>query len=347
MLLERLGFDPYFKKPFEELAEPALVPARVVRVEAELATLLGADGEMVARVMGGLRRGEQRPVTGDWAAIDVQAGVMKRLLPRKTELGRQAAGARTEKQLVAANVDRVLVVMGLDGDFNLRRLERHLTLVHDAGASPVVLLTKAGLFDDADQQVAEAETVALGAPVHAVDVIAGIAADVPRRYLGAGTTAVLVGSSGAGKSTLINHLVGGDRVRTAPVREHDDRGRHTTTRRELWLVPPDGGAVIDTPGMRELQLWADEHALDATFPDIDALAADCRFRDCGHTREPGCAVRAAVDAGELDAGRFDSFRRLSRELDAHARRRSEHDRRAHGRTGARLVREALRLKGRK
>ena len=346
MLLSRLGYSSLFREAFEKLANPALIPARVVRIEAETLTLLGEGGELTARVAGAVRDGGLRPVTGDWVAVDAALGVVNHVLSRKSELVRQAAGNRTAKQVVAANVDRVLVLMGLDGDFNPRRVERYLTLAYDSGATPVVLLTKAGLVDDAEERVAEIETITFGVPVHAIDVVSGIGAELPRRYLEAGTTAVLVGSSGVGKSTLLNHLIGSERVRTAPVREHDDRGRHTTTRRELWLVPPDAGAIIDTPGMRELKLWAAPESLDAAFPEIQELAACCRFRDCEHAREPGCAVRGAVEKGLLPAERLESFRRLGREIAAHSLRRSEHERRAQGRVFSRLVREALRLKGR-
>ncbi|HEU4407859.1 MAG TPA: ribosome small subunit-dependent GTPase A [Polyangiaceae bacterium] len=316
----------------------------MTRVSADRAQVRGEAGEFEALVpralaaAGGL-------VAGDWVAVDAERGAVERVLPRRTEFARQAAGRRTERQVVAANVDVVFLLAGLDGDFRARRLERYLALAHASGASPVVLLTKAGLCADAGAFVREAQAVARGAPVHAIDVVEGRGAEAPLGYLGPGVTAALLGSSGVGKSTLANHLLGEARAETGAVREHDARGRHTTTRRELFFLP-SGAALLDTPGMREVQLWVERSALDETFDDLAALAGGCRFRDCGHGAEPGCALRAAVERGEVDAARLASFVALGREIEGHAERRAERARRgrSEGRQAGRLVREAMRMK---
>jgi ribosome biogenesis GTPase / thiamine phosphate phosphatase len=284
-------------------------------------------------------------VAGDWVAFAPERRTVVRVLPRRTEFARQAAGRRTERQIVAANVDVVFLLSGLDGDFSPRRLERYLSLAHASGARPVILLTKAALCPDAGPYLREAEAIARGAPVHAIDVVAGLGADAPLGHLAPGETAALIGSSGVGKSTLANHLLGEARAATSAVREHDARGRHTTTRRELFFLP-SGAALLDTPGMREVQLWADRSALDETFDDLAELARGCRFRDCNHEGEPGCALRAAAEGGEVEPGRLESFVSLGRELEGHAERRAERARRdrSEGRKMGKLVRDVMRLK---
>lgn len=320
MNLRVLGFDDGFARALAGLALADAYVGRVARVDADIAQLLVEAGEQSARVPRRVVRAALgRPVTGDWVAC-VSAGepVVEAVLPRRSELVRRAAGRRAAAQLLCANVDVLFVVMGLDGDFNLRRLERYLTLAAEGRVRPVVLLTKAGLCANAAALTAEASAVAQGVTVHALDVLSGIAADVPLGYLGEGVTAAVVGSSGAGKSTLVNHLLGEDRMRIASVRVHDDRGKHTTTHREL-LPLPMGGAVIDTPGLRELGLWADSGALETAFSDVIELGAGCRFRDCAHGAEPGCAVRAAVAEGRLDGARLASYIALGAELARRAR----------------------------
>jgi ribosome biogenesis GTPase len=344
MHLESLGFSPFFRAAFESLDAPGSVPARVTRAHADRAQVRGEAGEFEALVPRSLAAAGG-VVAGDWVSFDPGRGSVGRALPRRTEFARQAAGRRTERQVVAANVDVVFLLAGLDGDFSARRLERYLALAHASGASPVVLLTKAGLCPDAGAFLREAEAVARGAPVHAVDVVEGLGVEAPQRHLGPGVTAALLGSSGVGKSTLANHLLGEARAETGAVREHDARGRHTTTRRELFFLP-SGGALLDTPGMREVALWADRAALDETFDDLAALARGCRFRDCGHGGEPGCALRAAAERGEVEPGRLAGFVSLGRELEGHAERRAERARRdkAEGRKVGRLVRDVMRLK---
>lgn len=315
-LLEDIGFDDRLRRAYSELSIEHGFVGRVARIDADLAQLISDSGELTARVPRKVLRAELgRPVTGDWVAWTRGAEpIVESVLPRRSELVRRAAGRRAAPQILCTNVDVLFVVMGLDGDFNPRRLERYLTLAGEGRMKPVVLLTKAGLCADTEARVADARSVARVVDVHAIDVIAKIAEDVPLRYLHRGVTAAVVGSSGAGKSTLVNALLGQSRMRVDSVREHDDRGKHTTTHRELMLLP-SGGAIIDTPGLRELGLWADADALEVAFADLIALATGCRFRDCAHGAEPGCALRAAVAGGALDATRLASYTALAKELE--------------------------------
>jgi ribosome biogenesis GTPase len=241
------------------------------------------------------------------------------VLPRRTSLSRRAAGMQEAEQVLAANVDVVFLVGGLDHDFNPRRMERALVLVWQGGARPVVLLNKLDLCADVAARCREMEGVSLGVPVHAISALAGLGLEAVGAHLGRGTTAVMIGSSGAGKSTLANRLLGEVRQQTLAVRQHDSRGRHATTHRELFLLP-GGGVLIDTPGLRELQLWAPETALDQVFSDVEELKRSCRFADCRHAGEPGCAVAQAVASGTLDPGRLASYQKLQRELRHHRAR---------------------------
>lgn len=253
------------------------------------------------------------PAIGDWVLVDALRGSVGALLPRTTTLVRRAAGKRDRGQVVAANLDVVLVLLGLDADYNLRRLDRYLALVGESGARPVVLLTKAGLVPDAGSRVLEVEKHAPGVEVIAVDVVLGIRAEAPAALIPIGVTAAVVGSSGVGKSTLVNHLLGSDVQGTRAVRTRDDRGVHTTSRRELFRVP-GGGVVIDTPGMRELGLWGAGATLEESFPEIAEAALRCKFTDCRHAGEIGCAVEAAVREGAIDPARLVSFTTLRKEL---------------------------------
>jgi ribosome biogenesis GTPase len=299
--------------------------ARVIRAERGQVATLGEMGERVSVVPGTLKAGEGAPTTGDWVVLSDRGAVLA-VLPRRTRFVRRAAGLRTEAQVVAANVDLAFVLTGLDGDFNLRRIERYLTLVGESGARAVVLLTKAAACAERELRVAQAKEVAPGCDVHAIDVVDGIAPDAPRAYLGSGITACVLGSSGVGKSTLVNYLVGHDVAKTKAVREHDDRGKHTTSRRELHLLP-HGGAILDTPGMRELSIWGDASSLGASFPDVVALAEACRFRDCRHGKEPACAVRHAIESGAISADRVESYLGLLAEIEATEKARVEKSRR--------------------
>lgn len=325
--LTELGWRPVFADAFVPYADRCL-PARVALEHQHIYRVYTENGETLARVRGRLRHQAERrdafPAVGDWVALSpgsaTEEAAIEAVLPRTSRFSRKAAGELTEEQVVAANIDTVFLVSGLDLDFNLRRIERYLTTAWDGGARPVILLNKADLATDIDAVVAEVDTVACGAPVHAVSSRELTGLDALTPYLGVGQTCAFLGSSGVGKSTLINALLGIDRQRTREVRENDSRGRHTTTHRELVQLP-GGGLLIDTPGMREIQLW--EGSLADAFADIDALAVDCHFRDCQHEEEPRCAVRAASADGRLTPERLDSFRKLQRELALQARRQDQ------------------------
>jgi ribosome biogenesis GTPase len=275
--------------------------------------------------------------------VGLSDGLVRAVLPRRSAIVRNAASDhlnKTTAQTLAANIDVALVVSSLGPDLEPRRIERYLVTIWESGATPEIVLTKADRLDDPWPLVAEVEAVALGVPVHVVSAVTGQGCDALRARIPAGATAVLLGSSGVGKSTLVNLWLGEETMATKETREDDDEGRHTTTHRQL-LVLPGGGLVIDTPGLRELQLWdVDSAALDATFADVEELAAGCRFADCTHTHEPECAVLAAVESGELPRDRLHSWRKLQRELRAIALRHDARLRKEEGRKWRLRTREA-------
>ncbi|HJR61947.1 MAG TPA: ribosome small subunit-dependent GTPase A [Vicinamibacterales bacterium] len=323
--LERYGWNPGLAAAFADHAAPGRVPGRVVLEHTHIYRVMTGDGETLARVSGRLRhRALTRPdfpVVGDWVVVELLQGGDARIhavLPRFSRFSRRAAGDVTEEQVVAANIDTVFLIGGLDGDFNPRRIERYLVVAWESGATPVVVLNKADLVEDAARHVAEVESVAPGVDVRAVSAKRPESLEVLRRYLGVGRSAALLGSSGVGKSTIVNRLVGYDLLRTQDVRITDSRGRHTSTTRQMVLLE-SGGILIDTPGMRELQLWDSGEALGDAFADIEELATACRFRDCRHVQEPDCAVQAAVASGDLASTRLDSFHKLAAEREYQSR----------------------------
>ncbi|MFN2565089.1 MAG: ribosome small subunit-dependent GTPase A [Gemmatimonadaceae bacterium] len=329
--LAALGWDSAYAATFARFAAAGLIPARVTAEHRDRYLLASArDGDVAGVLAGRLRHEAQSrldlPAVGDWVAVTATSGAgdmasIHGVVPRRSAFVRKVAGDETAAQVVAANVDLALVVAALPTDVNLRRLERYLALAWESGAMPVVLLTKTDLVDDVAMHAAAVQGVAPGVDIVPLSSVTGEGIDAVERLLHPGRTAVLLGSSGAGKSTLVNRLLGAERLRTAEVRE-DGKGRHATTHREL--VRLRGGALlIDTPGMRELQLWDADAGLGAVFADVHALSASCRFRDCRHDAEPGCAVRAAVDDGRLAAERLEHWRQLERELAYLARRQDQ------------------------
>jgi ribosome biogenesis GTPase / thiamine phosphate phosphatase len=316
--LDQLGWDDAWASAFEQLQEDNLLPARVAAQHRGAYVVWTSSGELRARAAGRLRYehevGEPIPAVGDW--VGVRDATITSILPRRSAFVRKHAGLTSDEQVLAANVDTAFLLAGLDDDFSLRRLERYITTAWDSGAEPVVVLTKADLCDDVADALLQVESVAIGVPVYPISNVTGVGVDELETRLRPGRTAVLLGSSGVGKSTLLNRLSGSELMRTRAVAA-DGTGRHTTTHRELVHLP-DGALVIDTPGLRELQFW--EGDVSAAFEDIEALATDCRFRDCAHAREPGCAVLAAVDDGTLALDRLRSWRKLQRELEAIAAR---------------------------
>jgi ribosome biogenesis GTPase / thiamine phosphate phosphatase len=317
--LEALGWDAATASAFEQLQDDNLFPARVAAQHRGEYVLFSADGDVRAKSSGRLfydrEVGGELPAVGDWVGVRPPATIMS-ILPRRSAFVRKNAGNDSIDQVLASNVDTAFLLAGLDDDFSLRRLERYLTTAWESGAQPVVVLTKTDLCADVDAAVLEVESVAIAVPVHPVCNLSGEGLELLEPYLRPGSTAVLLGSSGVGKSSLLNRLAGRELMRTKAVAA-DGTGRHTTTHRELVLLP-GGGLIIDTPGLRELQFW--EGDVSAAFEDLEALAAECRFRDCAHMREPGCAVLRAVDEGTLELDRLRSWRKLQRELEAIAAR---------------------------
>jgi len=315
MQLELFGWSADWQKLFASSGTPGTVPGRVTQVQRGLRWVRTETAESEAIVAAGLD-GLSAPVVGDWVACSPPGGGRLRIeavLSRKTLLARKSPGRVADPQPVAANLDKVLLVSGLDHDFNLRRIERLLVMVYESGAVPLVVLNKADLHPDPKKAAGLVETVAPGVEVLLVSAVTGLGTETLLNRLASHETVALIGSSGAGKSSLINRFFGSDFLVTGPVREDDSRGRHTTTHRELFCHP-SGVLFIDNPGIRELQLWASEDDLDRAFGDIAELAAQCRFRDCTHLREPGCAVLEAVAFGRLQADRLESYQKLNKEI---------------------------------
>jgi ribosome biogenesis GTPase len=319
MHLNIFGWTPFFEQHSADLRSHGLQFGRVNRASRGIYHLYTERGEQSAKLTGRLRHHaagrEALPAVGDWVAFKPESGIciIQAVLPRRSKLSRKHAGRKTEEQIVAVNVDKVLLVTGLDNDYNLRRIERYLAVAWESGAQPVVVLNKTDLCPAFAVRVAEAERVAMGAPVCAISSLTGEGLEQLEREFAPGETLAMLGSSGAGKTTLINRLLGESRFATSPVRRGDDRGRHTTSARSLILLP-SGVLVMDTPGMRELQIWENDEGVGRAFEEIETLGAHCAFSDCSHTSEPRCAVRAAVEDGRLATERLENFRKLQREM---------------------------------
>lgn len=314
-VLKKLGWNAFFGESFREYVV-GHEPGRISSVNRNGCKVYMKDGEVRARVSGRLRQDGLHPVVGDWVAISKDNSstcTVHAILPRKSKISRKDAGRATAEQVIVANIDIAFIMTSLNRDLNMRRLERYLAIVRQSGADPVIVLNKSDICDNICARINDVRAIAPDVPVHAISATEDIGIGPLSSYLQEGKTVVLIGSSGVGKSTLINALYGLERQKVGAIREDDSRGRHITTVRELILLEK-GGVIIDNPGMRELQLWNASEGLHNTFQDIEELAVKCKFSDCRHETEPGCMIRKAIEEGRLPEVRFESYRKLQREL---------------------------------
>lgn len=321
MNLQTIGYNQFYENEFSHYHKHQVIVGRVTLEHKHMYRVLTEQGELLCEISGKFdfqaKKREDYPAVGDWVvvkpSIGEAKGIIQAILPRQSKFSRKTAGATTEEQIVATNVDTVFLVNSLNDDLNLRRIERYLLLAWESGANPIIVLTKADLCPDVLEKVQVVESVALGVPIVVISTVAGTGFEELEVHLRPGKTIALLGSSGVGKSTLTNYLLGVEKQKIQNIRNSDDKGRHTTTHREL-IVLPNGSLLIDTPGMREVQLWEGGSGITESFSDIHELQSHCRYRDCKHDGEPGCAVKAAIDEGILDENRLNSYKKLEKEL---------------------------------
>lgn len=345
-LLQKLGLVPFFT---QQLADATLLQerlGRVMTVQRSRSTVACDAGDRVVELSPDLRRKAaiDRPTVGDWVVLDESLSRIERVLERKSLFKRLGAGEGNELQPIAANIDTLFIVTSCNEEFKESRLERYLALCAEAGAMPVIVLTKADLAEDADDYIRRARHAKAGVPVEAINALDTASISKLSSWIDSTSTVALVGSSGVGKSTILNTLAGRSLALTGEIRDDDKKGRHTTTHRELHILP-SGGLLIDVPGMRELRVAEIKGSLDAVFDDIDTLAAQCKFADCSHETEPGCAVRRAIEAGDLESRRLANYKKLLRENALATATLAE--KRAQGRGFAKMVKEVKAMKQKK
>ena len=345
-ILTKLGLVPFFTQQLPDVGLLEKRVGRVMAVQRSRSTVVCGAGERVVELSSALQQSAaiDRPTVGDWVLLDESLSRIEKVLERKSLFKRLGAGAGNELQPIAANIDTLFIVTSCNSEFNESRLERYLALCAEAGAMPVIILTKADLVEDADSYIRRARQTQAGVAVEAVNALDPASLEGVRSWIDRTSTVALVGSSGVGKSTILNTLAGRSLAATGGIREDDQKGRHTTTHRELHVLP-SGGLLIDVPGMRELRVAEINHAMGTVFDDIEMFAAGCRFADCHHESEPGCAVHQAIDDGKLDSRRLANYKKLLRENAQATRTLAE--KRAYERGFGRVVKEAISMKRRK
>jgi ribosome biogenesis GTPase len=335
MELEKIGWSEFFAHNFQQYAEQGFSPARITSLHANLYTAQSESGELEGKISGKFRFNARSqsdyPAVGDWVAVkrnaDTRTMTIHGLLPRRTAFSRKQVSDTgiTDVQIISANIDVIFIVNGLDLDFNIQRLERYIIAASDSGARAVIILNKSDLCSNVDFHLSQIRKLDAAIPVHVTSAVEGNGLEAVAEYLVPGMTITLVGSSGVGKSTIINALLGQEKQTTGEVRGHDSKGRHVTTHRELILLP-NGAMVIDNPGMREMGMWGDENSLSTLFEDIEKLATQCKFRNCAHDTEPGCAIKSAIESGSLEPARLNDYRKLQKELRVLAVRKDQRSR---------------------